>query len=204
MRIYQRLRAVKYALNWALNRNKDFPDYSLQAGGGGGGGDCANFVSQALLAGGWPAVWGLHGDARSWWTSDRLSSKTWSTVDNLRWFIELSSRGSRCYPHELTFGDLVFIQRGENDSRAAHVMMVTDVQEKPSTNRHDPGVIRTVSLTYHSNNTRNKPLNKVALLSNASYFDYWKLGDLIPPAPLPNINPGPPPPTTFRTEIRDV
>jgi hypothetical protein len=200
--IYQRLRAVKYALNWALNRNKNFPDYSLQTGGGGGGGDCANLVSQALLAGGWPAVWWLH-DARCWWTTDRFSSKTWSVADNLRSFLEVSSRGSRCYPHELTFGDLVFIQRSENDDRAGHVMIVTDVHESQSADRHDPNAIRTVSLTYHSTDTRNRPIKQVALRSDAKLFDYWKVADLIPPEPVRNIyrmNP----PDNLRTEIRDV
>ena len=43
---YNAQNAVNYAKRWALDRNPDYYDYS------GMGGDCANFVSQCLIAGG--------------------------------------------------------------------------------------------------------------------------------------------------------
>ena len=43
---YNAQKAVNYAKRWALDRNPDYYDYS------GMGGDCANFVSQCLIAGG--------------------------------------------------------------------------------------------------------------------------------------------------------
>lgn len=54
--------AVDYANYWCNKRNPAYPDYSNS------GGDCANFVSQCLIAGGflpgpntYPSVWGLIG-----------------------------------------------------------------------------------------------------------------------------------------------
>lgn len=43
---YDREAAVAYALEWAHNFNPDYPNFSK------GGGDCANFISQCLLAAG--------------------------------------------------------------------------------------------------------------------------------------------------------
>ena len=43
---YDRKKAVEYAHTWAFRRNPLFADFE------GMGGDCANFVSQCLLAGG--------------------------------------------------------------------------------------------------------------------------------------------------------
>ena len=63
MQFFNRQRAVEYALRWALGRNPMFPDYS----GHGHGGDCTNFVSQAMLAGGWTTVTGWRADRTAWW-----------------------------------------------------------------------------------------------------------------------------------------
>ena len=43
---YNAQKAVNYAQKWALSRNPNYYDYSNE------GGDCANFVSQCLIAGG--------------------------------------------------------------------------------------------------------------------------------------------------------
>jgi len=55
MRPYHREAAVHYALAWALGRNPAYPNFGFDPATGryGGGGDCANFISQALHAGGW-------------------------------------------------------------------------------------------------------------------------------------------------------
>ena len=57
---YNAAAAVKYARNWWNKRNPNYHDYSNE------GGDCANFVSQCLLAGGFSpsgcaGVWGVGG-----------------------------------------------------------------------------------------------------------------------------------------------
>ena len=43
---YNAAAAVKYARNWWNRRNPNYDDFSYS------GGDCANFVSQCLIAGG--------------------------------------------------------------------------------------------------------------------------------------------------------
>ena len=50
---FDRAAAAAYAVAWANHRNPLFPDFS---GNQGGGGDCTNFVSQCMLAGGWPMI----------------------------------------------------------------------------------------------------------------------------------------------------
>ena len=53
--LYDPSKAVAYAKKWAYYRNPDYYDYSNL------GGDCANFVSQCLIAGGF-STYGCYGN----------------------------------------------------------------------------------------------------------------------------------------------
>ena len=52
--------AIAYAQQWATARNPAFSDYT------GRGGDCANFVSQCLMAGGMPTDGTWYKDSKAW------------------------------------------------------------------------------------------------------------------------------------------
>jgi hypothetical protein len=58
---YDRAAAVQYARTWVKNPNPTYPPYLN---------DCTSFVSQALLAGGWPMIGGTawdYNDNDVWW-----------------------------------------------------------------------------------------------------------------------------------------
>ncbi|WDC83325.1 amidase domain-containing protein [Caloramator sp. mosi_1] len=85
---YDRNRAVKYALRYALSPNSDFRYFASH---GDGGGDCSNFVSQCLLAG------GAQMDAKSqkpWWYKNGYNrqhdtwSVSWSVAHSLYWTLK--------------------------------------------------------------------------------------------------------------------
>jgi hypothetical protein len=70
---YQRERAVKYALKYALEPNTNF---RFLGGQRDGGGDCSNFISQCLTAGGASMIYGT---AAPWWYKGKgLKTDTWS------------------------------------------------------------------------------------------------------------------------------
>lgn len=68
---YSPREAVDYAMKYALNYNPRYPDYK------GVGGDCANFVSQALHAGGKPMIGGNANSLKSWFCK---STKKWDVA----------------------------------------------------------------------------------------------------------------------------
>ena len=180
---FNRYKAVQYAIKWALSRNAAFPDYSLNHSGGG---DCTNFVSQAMLAGGWPISWGNHYDPRSWWSSDKDSSKGWSVAENFRWYLEKSSRARPCYEFELLWGDIVLILE---DGRTKHAMIVTDVKESQSSDRRDTNPVKDIYVCGHSNDRLNMPLKFVwKYHANRENAEFWKVSDIIPNAPEPSMS----------------
>lgn len=74
---YSPKKAVEYAMKYALNHNPAYPSYK------GVGGDCANFISQALHAGGMPMIGSNAASLKSWFCRSRnkwdvkLISSTW-------------------------------------------------------------------------------------------------------------------------------
>ncbi len=79
---YSPEKAVEYAITYAFNYNTDrYPSYA------GKGGDCANFISQALNAGGKPMIGANATNFNNWfcrsnqlWDVDKISS-TWRGAD---------------------------------------------------------------------------------------------------------------------------
>ncbi len=88
-RRYNRLAAVRYALRHWNRPNPRFANMDTL----GAGGDCANFVSQCLLAGGWPLDYRESAVDREWWYRRRGTepydgrrddwwSCTWAVADS--------------------------------------------------------------------------------------------------------------------------
>src|SRR5690606_35220066 len=88
-RTYTRLAAVRYALRHWNDPNPVFGNMDTF----GAGGDCANFVSQCLLAGGWPLDYRESAVDREWWyrrmgtepfdrNRDDWWSCTWAVADS--------------------------------------------------------------------------------------------------------------------------
>ena len=82
---YSGAAAAAYADKYALGANPAYPDLSAN----GGGGDCTNFVSQAMLAGGWVMTGTATQTDDTYWHFIRTSSttgsytRTWSAANNL-------------------------------------------------------------------------------------------------------------------------
>src|SRR5262245_56244109 len=73
MGVFNRSAAVAYAYKFAINANPDFPNLDWIRG------DCTNFISQCMLAGGWPMVWGPKGNGLCWFShsKEERSSGVW-------------------------------------------------------------------------------------------------------------------------------
>lgn len=185
MGIYDRAKAADYARKWALGRNPDFHDF----GGNAGGGDCANFVSQCLLAGGMPQVLGMYADVTAWYSSKRLATWSWSAARNLQLHLKELGRASRCERDEVEVGDVVFLELGRS---VLHSMFVTGVFKA----RHlHPQAVNEVFLSYHSRNVLHRPLYDIEKEfrgesdGDRAILTFWKIRDLIPPPPKPMTMP---------------
>jgi putative amidase-like protein len=194
---FQRHRAVQYALRWGLSRNPDFPDYS----GENGGGDCANFVSQVMLVGGWTPVWGGKRDYFAWWTARYQrdgSSRSWATANGFRAYIDFSRRASPCAREELDLGDIVLV---ELDGKAVHTTVVTDIRRARHLHRESSD---TIFLSYHSNDNKNKLLSELEsyyrnISATRCKVEYWKVADFIPAGRTPMHSHDSPPASLYRS-----
>ncbi|MFX3618206.1 MAG: amidase domain-containing protein [Sporolactobacillus sp.] len=138
-RVYDRLRAVRYADLWWNRRNPAFPVVEN---------DCTNFISQCLYAGGIP-MWGMPVRGRGWWQQQTNWSFSWTVANSLRWY--LSSSGNIIGTAEVEQADQlvpgdVICYDFEGDGNWNHNTMVTslDPSGEPLVNAH----------TY---DTRNRP-----------------------------------------------
>ena len=182
MGVFNRMMAVSYANTWALSRNRNFRDYS----GRGSGGDCTNFVSQVMLAGGWPEVYGIppqqwfyKGDGIEVLAGIPLNqpSRSWAGAQPFSEFIESSGRAKRCNREDLELADIVQVylkERGE----VVHTVVVTDVIHA----QHKRSDIDQFYVCYHSNDHRNKLLDQFEAnySGDKAEFLYWKVQDTFP------------------------
>ncbi len=152
---------VNYAYRYATNYNSTYLNYDGQSDGG----DCTNFVSQALYAGGWTYVRGFYTLNYVWWFDSKwirpAQSYTWVNANLWFQFINSRPRGTLARNiRDLVPGDI--LQADWNrDGHIDHSMIVT---KKDS--------MGNIYLTYHSNNTVDKPFS--ALPTNATYYG-WRL-----------------------------
>lgn len=136
---YNRSAAIQYAQKWALSFNPDYPNFETI---GTDNSDCANFVSQCLLAGGLEMKKGTTRNDYDEWYYESMSSRSgsWSGAQSLRLYIKYNTVGcprigytflSNSQVGQLQAGDLVFALEGSGDKssrRAHHVAMVSRVE----------------------------------------------------------------------------
>jgi len=131
---YSRINAVRYARTYALHPNPSFRYFPLINNESSG--DCANFISQCLLAGGGPMTFsGSH----PWWynkantvsTKDDTWSVTWTVANSLYWTLKVNQqskssgiKGLEIYDNSLLeLGDLVFFEG--NNGNIFHSAIIT-------------------------------------------------------------------------------
>lgn len=142
---YDRVRAVAYALRWALSRDPRYYDFEDI------GGDCTNFVSQCLFAG-----CGVMNYAREngwYYISPDDRAPAWTSVELLRSFL-LTNAGAGPYgePAELAGlrpGDV--IQLRSDTGRLYHSLIVSYI--------FYPAVPENIFICSHSYDSRNRRLS---------------------------------------------
>ncbi|MDP4090886.1 MAG: amidase domain-containing protein [Bacillota bacterium] len=130
---YLRSNAVKYAVTYALHPNPAFRYFPLVNDSSG---DCANFLSQCLLAGGGKMDFN---PSRPWWynkngtasTSDDTWSIPWTVAHSLYYYLRVNQEENRPYTQGLEIqsarglelGDLIFYE--DNTGLIFHSTIVT-------------------------------------------------------------------------------
>lgn len=173
--MYNRSAAVAYAQTWWNGENPYFPTFSV---------DCANFVSQCLLAGGAP-MWGASNRGRGWWITggwksgstragfypNETWSYSWSVAHSLRWYLQTSRTGLTAKrvdsPTELEPGDVILYDF-QGNGVVDHSAIVTSVIDGiPYVNAH----------TNNSQNRHYEYRNSAAYTPNIEYF-FFKINDV--------------------------
>lgn len=127
---YDSQAAVEYAQTWALDRNEEWADYSMN------GGNCQNFVSQCLLAGGIPmdtqgeSVWKWYGDTPNNLPNMQGRSASWSGVDEFLNYARENEGSGLAAIVDASYdtgevGDVLIVGYGEEE--LYHAVMITDV-----------------------------------------------------------------------------
>ncbi|MBU3190362.1 amidase domain-containing protein [Clostridium bowmanii] len=143
---YSRINAVNYAKTFALHPNPSFRYFPLINNETSG--DCANFISQCLLAGGAPMIFnGTH----PWWynkantfiTKDDTWSVTWTVANSLYWTLKVNQqaksrriKGLEIYDVSLLeLGDLIFFE--DDKGNIFHSTIVTSFRDsQPLVSHH--------------------------------------------------------------------
>lgn len=136
---YQPLQAVAYAEKYWNSYNPAFRYFATD--------DCTNFVSQCLLAGGFPMVGGNRRD-QGWWYRHAAKGRaanwsySWAVAHSFYLFLlQLSQKGQRVQrmssPYELQRGDVICYDF-EGDGRWNHNTLVTakDADGAPLVHAH--------------------------------------------------------------------
>lgn len=126
---YRRTEAVRYAAAWALSRNPVYPDFTDM------GGDCANFISQCLLAGGAPMNYTK--DIGWYYRSMNDRAPAWSGGMFLHRFLT-RTQGKGVFARQvegqrLEDGDVIFLTIG---GRIYHSLIVLSAAADPLVAAH--------------------------------------------------------------------
>jgi hypothetical protein len=152
---------VSYAYTYWQNYNPSYRRFDNY----GQGGDCTNFVSQALRAGGWPDVTGWYQSTSAWWYNYLNQTYTWINAHYWWWFTHDRPRGFITdSDRNLLVGDILQIDFNR-DGYIDHSMIVT---YKDSNDLY---------LTYHTNDTLNRPLSSIYSQYPTAIYHYWRLYD---------------------------
>lgn len=125
--------AVAYAKKHYNSYNPDYPDYSDM------GGDCANFVSQALHAGGWDMTATTDpNNQQLWYSTKTWSSQTWRAAENLFHYMrDVEEKKAIRNVWAAQPGDVIqFRQKDKN--RMQHTMIVVGRARIPGTYWTEP------------------------------------------------------------------
>lgn len=124
--LYDRIAAVAYARQYAMNYNPQYPSYASS------GGDCMNFVSQCLHAGGMP----MKTQGFLWYATNSTGSSSWKGVDSFLAYIRKTFGSPRllyeCHttPLNLKKGDFVFTVSsgtpGDISRNPSHIVMLSE------------------------------------------------------------------------------
>lgn len=142
---YNRTKAAQYARDYAINPNPAYPYYPLQEPYNG---DCANFVSQALFAGGMPMRTGGSNDSY-WYSNSGGVSPTWKGAFFFmrHWTkVKLSSYYGRAYSVRAYTKDYIL----NNKTEIYNFLSVGDVVQLTNTNsegRHTQMITKKNSAT---------------------------------------------------------
>ena len=184
---YSRSAAAAYARKWAMTDNPTYGRIEPN--------DCTNFVSQALLAGGWGMVGGSCDDRKDknvWWfkpmdcrwvgmrpwESEVKASFSWGGAQNLYWFMRESGRGAEVSdPMDLEIGDVLQMDMGPghyNAGRIGHSMIVTDKSASE------------LFVSYHEDHHLDEPLSAIKSRYPSARWYPWmpggRPGDYPPPS----------------------
>lgn len=139
---YNRIKAVNYAVNYAVVPNSSYRYFAVQ---GSNGGDCTNFTSQCLRAGGAPLIFS---GRNQWWYNQNASSVSWAVAGSLYWYLKIN-HAEKLYGIKgeevnsismLEPGDLIFY---ENISgKIQHSAIITSFHYSyPLISQHTPDVL---------------------------------------------------------------
>jgi Putative amidase domain len=188
---YSRANAAAYAKQWAKKVNPAYGRIEPN--------DCTNFVSQALIAGGWTMVGGSCDDRRSdqaWWfgprdcrwvggrpwTTQVKASFTWGGAQNLYNHMQAMQRGTAVgSPMDLEPGDILQMDMGAgqwNAGRIGHSMVVTG--------KTDDDLL----LTYHEPSKLDEPFSAIARRYPGARWYPWQPNTRTPPPQARTIYPG--------------
>ena len=144
--MFDRLKSVEYAKEWALKFNPKYYDFSLL------GGDCTNFVSQCLHAGGVPMRYYKYG-----WYYSSLSNRApaWTGVNEF-WDFAVNNRGIGVKIQETTLNDLELadVIQFYNGERFYHAVIVTDLSNGIKVCSHDSPALDRPLTSYNFKDLR--------------------------------------------------
>ncbi|TQJ75443.1 amidase domain-containing protein [Streptomyces sp. SLBN-31] len=143
---YSYNKMVAYADKYWDHHNGAFRTY---------GNDCTNFISQAMLEGGWGPKGGaiIQRTSNKYWfygPTKFTTSYTWAGAENWYWFAKKHSKRTKILDNvwKLAKSDVLQADWDRNDN-IDHTMIVTKKYQG------------TPYLTYHTGDTHNKSLNKL-------------------------------------------
>lgn len=143
--IYQREKAVAYAIKWAYKRNPVYYDFQNL------GGDCTNFASQVLYAG--SGIMNYTPVTGWFYRSVNDRAPAWTGVNELYRFLvnnrASGPQGKLVELPEIDAGDIIQLKFGYYD-RFDHSPVVID---------RGRGTPDTILLAAHTNDTAGKPLS---------------------------------------------
>ncbi|MFD9378745.1 amidase domain-containing protein [Streptomyces sp. NPDC059999] len=169
---YNPTAAAAYAVKYAINRNPAYKDFTSPNG------DCTNFVSQALLAGGWKTSAPLvvdpltHRQPQFWYYSADSPSWTWTGANAWAQFAKDSGRVEKVrYLSDVGIGDVVQFANPA-DRNKDHTMIVTSLTEQGP------------RMSFHTTNTLDEPLWDIVNRHRDLAFYAWRVVNTTATPPL--------------------